>query len=305
MTIKNNLNLRLQDLRVFDAILSNGSITMAAEVLEITQSSVSKQLKSLRQTFGDELFVRSGRGMAATNKALALAPQIANLIASIEALHGEVEFDPVVIERNFVIAATDEVQHFLLPQLVNRIASDSPRSRVTFKVLERDYAAKQLESGGVDLAIAMNWHIPDHLKQQRLYDDEFVVLYRKDHPLQDKRLTLHRYLAATHMMVSPLGNIYGPVDEVLHADGHKRFVSLAVPYFMSVADALLNSDLIVTLQRRACDDLVRNHALRIDDLPVKMRRLNYFMFWHKRYDQDSTNQWLRQVCYDILHTPKR
>ncbi|MDH3275483.1 MAG: LysR family transcriptional regulator [Gammaproteobacteria bacterium] len=302
MTNLNTSSLRLQELMVFHAILSNGSITSAAQALGITQSSVSKQLKNLRQYFGDELFVRSGRGMAATSKALSIAPQISNLITSFESLNGEIKFDPGEIQRDFVISTSDEIQHILLPQILPQIAAESPKSRIIFKTLERDYAAKQLESGSVDLAITLNWHVPEHLKQKRLFSDEFVVMFRADHPLQGKKLSLKRYLSASHMMVSPLGNVFGPIDEILTSYGHKRFVSLAVPYFMQVSDALMCSDLIVTLQRRACMELMRNHPLAIAELPLDVPPISYYLFWHKRYDKDSTNRWLRQVCYNILNT---
>jgi len=300
MTNKNTPNIRLQELMVFHAILSNGSITAASEALGISQSSVSKQLKNLRHYFADELFVRSGQGMAATSKALVIAPQISALIASFEELNGEIDFDPGYIERNFVISTSDEVQHYLLPQLLSRISTESPHSKVTFKVLDRDYATKQLESGSVDLAITLNWHAPDHLKQTRLFDDDFVVIHRQGHPLQGDKMTMKQYLSAAHMMVSPLGHAHGPVDEILASHGKKRSVSLIVPYFMQVADALLNSDLIVTLQRRACTELMKSFPLSTSELPIKMRPVNYFMFWHKRYDKDSTNRWLRQICYDVM-----
>ena len=285
---------------VFHAILSNGSITAASEALGVSQSSVSKQLKNLRHYFGDELFVRSGSGMAATSKALSIAPQIANLISSFESLHGEIDFDPGLIQRDFVISTSDEVQHYLLPQLTERIASTSPDSRIIFKVLDSDYAAKQLESGSVDLAITLNRHVPEHLKQKLLFSDDFVVIYRRGHPLQGKRLTLDRYLSASHMMVSPLGDVFGPVDELLFSYGHQRFVSLVVPHFMQVANALRHSDLILTLQRRACEELMKDHALEITPLPLMTRPVNYFLFWHKRYDKDSTNRWLRQLCCEIF-----
>ncbi len=300
MTNQNTSNIRLQELMVFHAILSNGSITSAAEALGVTQSSVSKQLKNLRTYFGDDLFVRSGYGMAATNKALSIAPQISNLIISFEALNGEINFDPGYIERDFVISTTDEIQHFLLPELIARIAADSPNSRVIFKVLESHYAAKQLESGSVDLAITLNWHAPEHLKQKRLFSDDFVVIYREGHPLQGKKLTLKQYLSASHMMVSPLGTAFGPIDELLNSQGRKRILKLLVPYFMQVADALIGSDLILTLQRRACEELIRKHPLSITEMPLKVRPINYYLFWHKRYDKDSTNRWLRRVCCDVL-----
>ena len=295
-----NTNLRLQDLNVFDAILSSGSMTAAAEVLDVTQSSVSKQLGNLRGYFGDELFVRSGRGMAPTAKALSIAPQVSQLIASVETLRGEVEFDPADIRRDFVISTTDEVQHILLPSLLKRVANASPGSRLVFTVLQRGYAAKQLESGRVDVVITPNWHVPEHLKQRRLYRDEFVVIGRKRHPLLQKRLTLQRYLSAQHMMVSPLGSMSGPVDEVLTSLGKRRTVCLGVPYFMQVADALLTSDLLLTLQRRACDELCKVHPLTFKPLPIEMRPVDYFLFWHRRYDKDSTNRWLRDLCCDAL-----
>ena len=212
----------------------------------------------------------------------------------------KIEFDPRDIERDFVISTTDEVQHYLLPELIRRIGAESPDSRVIFKTLDRDYAAKQLESGSVDLAITLNWHVPEHLKQKRLFSDDFVVIFRKGHPLEGKRLTLKRYLDAQHMMVSPLGTVTGPIDEILSSYGHRRFVSLAVPYFMQVPDALISSDLVLTLQRRACDELVSKHPLVMAELPLDARPVNYYLFWHKRYDKDSTNRWLRQVCCDIL-----
>ncbi len=300
MTNQNTSNIRLQELMVFHAILSNGSLTSAAEALGVTQSSVSKQLRNLRQYFGDDLFVRSGYGMAATNKALSIAPQISNLINSFEALNGEINFDPGYIERDFVISTTDEIQHFLLPELITRIAADSPKSRVIFKVLESHHAAKQLESGSIDLAITLNRNVPDHLKQKRLFSDDFVVIYREGHPLRDKKLTLKQYLSASHMMVSSIGNAPGPIDEILNSQGCKRILTLVVPYFMQVADALTGSDLILTLQRRTCEELMKNHPLSITEFPLKAPPINYYMFWHKRYDKDSTNRWLRQVCCDVL-----
>ncbi len=180
------------------------------------------------------------------------------------------------------------------------MAEASPGSRLVFKVLERDYAVKQLESGSVDLVITLNWHVPQHLRQQRLFEDEFVVLCRQGHPLSGERLSLDKYLSAEHMMVSPLGISTGPVDELLSSQGLERSVRLSVPYFMQVADALLASDLILTLQRRACEELMRHYPLAILDLPIASRPVEYFLFWHRRYDKDSTNRWLRQICAEIL-----
>jgi len=300
MPNKNISKMSLVELRVFQAILESRSITAAAETLGVSQSKISKQLKLMRSWFRDELFVRTGSGMEATSKAEALAPRVKALIRQFELLDTETQFDPLDIERNLVISTTDEVEHFLLPKLIRRIETDSPQSRIIFRVLERDYAAKQLELGNVDLVITPNWHIPEHLKQKLVYADDFVVLFRKGHPLEKQKLKLEKYLAARHLMVSPLGTVVGPIDEVLASLDHRRTVSVATPYFMNVTDALLGTDLMLTIQRRAATELVSEHPLVQKELPIKVPPVNYFLFWHKRYDKDSVNCWLRQIIHEIL-----
>jgi DNA-binding transcriptional LysR family regulator len=301
MTIGNIAQVRLQDLQVFKSILENQSVSSAADALGLTQSAVSKRLKLLREHFGDELFVRTAGGMVATTKALFLAQRITSLITDFEALNEEGAFNPSNIARNFIISTTDEIQQFLLPNLIKRIALESPRSRLIFRNLDRTYAAKQLESGRVDLVVAMNWHVPEHLKQRRLFTDNFVCIHRKRHPLSIPKLTLENYLTARHMMVSPMGTAAGPVDEVLDSLGHARFVSLACPYFMLVEDALKRSDLLLTLQRRACEVLIKSNSLAISELHIKKNSVNYNMFWHMRYDKDSSNRWLRDLVLEAIH----
>ena len=292
--------MSLAELRVFQAILDNHSITAAAESLGLSQSKVSKQLKLMRSWFRDDLFVRTGSGMEATSKAAALAPRVKALIHQFELLDTETQFDPLDIERNLVISTTDEVEHFLLPKLIKRIETDAPQSRIIFRVLERDYAAKQLELGNVDLVITPNWHIPEHLKQKLVYADDFVVLFRKGHSLEKHKLELDKYLSARHLMVSPLGTVVGPIDDVLAGLDLRRTVSVATPYFMNVTDVLLNSDLMLTIQRRAATELVNEHPLVQKELPIKVPPVNYFLFWHKRYDKDSVNSWLRKLIHEIL-----
>lgn len=125
------------------------------------------------------------------------------------------------------------------------------------------------------MAITLKWHVPEHLEQKRLFSDEFVVIHRQGHPFQGNKVTLKKYLSAAHMMVSPLGDVFGPIDEILSSFGHSRTVKLVVPYFMQVADALLQSDLLLTLQPRTCEELMKSYPLAISDLPLKVRPVNY------------------------------
>jgi LysR family transcriptional regulator, mexEF-oprN operon transcriptional activator len=70
---------------------------------------------------------------------------------------------------------------------------------------------------------------------------------------------------------------------------------------MQVADVLKNSDMLLSLPRKACLELIKEHPLVTKELPIVMNPVNYFMFWHKRCDKDSANRWLRDTIYEILH----
>ncbi|MEQ8802008.1 MAG: LysR family transcriptional regulator [Haliea sp.] len=301
MTKRHIEQIRLRDLEVFQAIMDNRSITVAADVLGASQSAVSKQLKQLRQHFDDELFVRTGDGMVATTLARSIEPRMRRLIEDFEALREEGSFSPQKIERTFTIATSDEIQYFLLPELVKVFEETSPRSRIIFRALDRDFSVKQIETGTVDLVVTMNWRTPEHFKQKRLFTDNFVCLLRADHPLAEDEISMDQYLSARHMMVSPMGTGWGPVDEMLSSLGHRRFVSLACPYFMQVGDALKDSELILTIQRRVAKKLIREYPLAINELPITLHPANYSLFWHRRYDKDSSNAWIRKVIWEILH----
>ena len=86
----------------------------------------------------------------------------------------------------------------------------------------------------------------------------------------------------------------------LAAQDQRRVVSVASPYFMNAADALLNSDLLLTLQRRAANELISAHALVQKELPIEVSPVHYFLFWHKRFNKDSVNSWLRNLVHEIL-----
>ncbi|MEQ8692805.1 MAG: hypothetical protein RIC89_18480, partial [Pseudomonadales bacterium] len=67
------------------------------------------------------------------------------------------------------------------------------------------------------------------------------------------------------------------------------------------AEALLNSDLLLTVQRRAATHLIQEYPLDVSELPITLNPAVYSMFWHRRYDKDSTSSWLRKTVNEILY----
>jgi LysR family glycine cleavage system transcriptional activator len=73
----------LQAIRVFDAVARHLSFTKAAGELAMTQSAVSYQIKLLESFVGGPLFVRMARGVALTDRGLAMAPVVRQSLAEL------------------------------------------------------------------------------------------------------------------------------------------------------------------------------------------------------------------------------
>ncbi len=111
---KPDLNL----LFTLDALLSEGSVTRAAQRLHLSPSAMSRALARLRATTGDPLLVRAGRGLVATPRALALREQVSQLVRDAEAvLRPATVLDLGQLARTFTLRSSDGDTFQLTPSV--------------------------------------------------------------------------------------------------------------------------------------------------------------------------------------------
>ena len=299
MTNKNIENLPL--LISFKAILEEGSVVEAADRLGLTQSAVSKHLTRLRDWLDDPLFVRTSTGMQPTPRALEVRDQVESILSAAEKINADDTPEPSTFTGEFRISSTDEVLSRLLPALVGRIAEAAPNLRLTALPLVPDYSMRDLETGAVNLLIAVNWHAPDQLKQRRLYSDRFVCLMHGGHPLANNALTMESYAMARHLLVAPLGMTVGALDAALAERGMSRKIVATVPSFSLMTPDLIGRDCIATMPLRVGRRLAENADIRIRELPLRAPPIDYFLLWHPRFDREPRLVWMRQLIERILH----
>lgn len=292
--------LRVGQFRLFKEIYELGSLQQAADSLNITQSSASKQLKLMREQLDDELFVRTSSDMKPTEKAVQIITHIQNILNELDDLTHNDLFEPQNLTTHFSVSIADELQCFLIPKLMERLAIEAPNIRLSLFLHDKDYDAKQLEDGNMKLVLAVNCSAPEHLTQSRIYTDEFTCLMRKDHHLTTKPLTLKNYVNAEHLSVVSLNELSFYVDKALKSHGFKRQIKLTIPTFIQAKNILLYSDHILTCPRRMAKQLANDSHLSIVELPMQVQNFSYFQFWHKRYNKDPARKWLKNIITDIL-----
>lgn len=287
-------------LTTFKAIYENGSLNAAADMLGITQSAVSKHLQKLREWLEDELFVRTARGMEPTEKSASLIERVDHILQEIAILSEASHFDPALLQGVFTIATTSEVSLRLTQGLLEKLSTQAPQLRITIINLTNDYSIRELEVGKVDLVISVNWHAPEQLIQKRLFSDRFVCLMHKQNALAKRKLTIENYAKAAHIMVAPLGMELGFIDEQLAKHQLRRQVRLSVPEFSQLEPHLLRGEHIVTLPHRVAKIIAKRDELTIKQLPLEVPGIDYYLLWHRRFNNENTNTWMRKHVVELL-----
>lgn len=299
------LNFRTLDLnllRVFDAVMAEGSLTRAAETLAMTQPAVSHAMKRFREGVGEELFVRSAFGMRPTVRAQQLWPQVREALVALRQALAPDDFDPARDPVNFRLAMADATAVLLSPGLVEAI--ERAGSVATMRVLPlttRD-PRRLLEGGEIDLAVgffpeavtalvAQGAEAP--LRHARLYATRYVCVMRKGHPLADRPLTLDDYCAAHHLLVSFSGKPHGYTDQALAARGRHRRIVLTVNQFFTAGRVVTQSDLLTVLPESFLRATGYRKELVVHDLPIELGPVHVEMLWHRRHEADPAHLWLR------------
>ncbi len=289
--------LDLNLLRVFDAVMRERHVTRAAGRLGLTQSAVSNALARLRAAFGDELFVRRPGGVEPTALATDLDPPIAAALDQVRAaLALKLPFVPETAAEHFTIGMSEYAEAVLAPPLVAALAAQAPGCTLTIRHVDRTDAESLMEREDIALAMAvMPEELPAHFTRILLLPDEFATLMRPDHPLAQGEMTLERFAAFPHLVVSPNGSRRAALDEPMRAAGHPRRVSVTCGHFLAVADILLVSDLVCTMSARMGRRIAELRGLATRAKPVEIRHVRLSMAWHRRHDSHPAHIWLRRL----------
>ncbi|MBB3239798.1 DNA-binding transcriptional LysR family regulator [Pseudomonas sp. Tn43] len=285
-----------------DALLAEGSVARAAQRLRLSPSAMSRALARLRETTGDPLLVRAGRGLVPTPRALELREQVSRLVQDAEAvLRPAEQLDLKQLSRVFTLRTSDGFVENFGPALIARVSEQAPGVRLHFvQKLNKDSAA--LRDGSVDLETGVvGGTTSPEVRTRALFEDRFIGVVRTGHPLSKGEVTASRYAAGRHILVSRRGLDKGPMDEALEALGLGREIITLVSGFSAALALARASDLIATVPAQHTANL--RAGLHSFDLPLNLPPITLSMLWHPRMDADSAHRWLRECVRKVCAQP--
>ncbi|WP_198413691.1 LysR family transcriptional regulator [Cryobacterium glucosi] len=244
--VRPDLNL----LVALDVLLQEGNVTRAAERLRLSPSAMSRALARLRETTGDPLLVRAGRGLVRTPHALELVDRVGQLVHDAEALLSPADtVDLGALSRTFTLRTSDGFVESFGPDLISSVIEQAPGVRLRFLQKTNNDSAS-LRDGTVDLEIGVADENLGEIRSEPVFRDRFVGVVRMEHPLTQTKITPKRYATGGHIRVSRRGLERGLIDQALKLYGLEREIAVVVGGFAAALALARASDLIATVPER-------------------------------------------------------
>lgn len=285
-------------LLTLDAVLAEGSVARAARRLRLSPSAMSRALARLRETTGDPLLVRAGRGLVATPRALELRERVSQLVQEAEAvLRPASLLDLRQLNRTFTLRSRDGFVENFGAALVARARAEAPGVRLCF-MPKADKESSLLRDGSVDLEIGVvGKAAAPEVRTRALFSDRWIGVVRPDHDLCHGEITPARFAGGRHISISRQGLERGPIDAALATLGLQREIGAIVASFSAALALARGSDLIACVPQRLSGNLCRDMACF--NLPMALPDIPLALLWHPRHDADPAHRWLRQLVLAV------
>jgi DNA-binding transcriptional LysR family regulator len=284
------------------ALYDELNVSGAGRRLGMSQPSVSKALRRLRETFDDLLFVRGPTGLVPTPRAHAIVraarPHLKRLHEDL--LKGE-GFDPSKSHQPIRLAVSDVAEMALLPSIIKHLQQHAPNCTVGAVSASDEDLIDGLENGDIDLAAGYHPALSRRNFRKRLLSKHgFACLLRKNHPLWNRRIHMDDYRSAKHIGVRRDGSSQQVLERYFARYKLKFDTPVFTSHVLSVPFLVMESELIATLPyavvtRFASLSKEVQAALPPFDLSFELN-----LHWHRRFDNDPRSLWLRDQMAAIF-----
>jgi len=277
-------------------LLSERSITHAAERLNLSPSATSGALARLRTFFDDELLTQIGRRMAPTPLGESLQASVRECLLHVQAtIDIRPQFDPLNSKRNFKLMMSDYVSTVLMPAALRRLQREAPGITIELMANENE-PWEALSRGEIDFLVLPKHFIREEHPAEVLFEDDYVCVCWSENPLVGDQISAEQCLQLGHV-VTRIGTLRPPTIDAWFFErfGNARRVEVIATNFNSVPHLLVGTNRISFMHRRLALAYRQALPLKILPSPLVMPTLVEMIQWHKYRDRDPARVWLLAI----------
>ena len=279
---------------VLDALLEERNVTRAGERVGLSQPATSNALNRLRHLLNDPILERDGRHMRLTERAHQLRGSLRKVLDDLRSvLTSPTSFDPQNSHFHIRIFASDYVTLLVLPVLRQRLLSVAPRAKVEVSWSDRGRVAELLERNEVDVAIGRFESTPPGIHRSVLFEDQYVVLAHRDHPIHEGELSIERMLSYPRIAVTFEGRNFGALEKAIAQAGGDVQCDVVVAHGSISPFLAALTDLVSISSRRVAETFSRYWPLASRPIPFEVASIPIEMMWHEHSDADPMAAWFR------------
>lgn len=289
-----------------EALLSERSVTRAAERVHLSQSAMSAVLGQLRRHFGDRLLVRSGRTLVPTPFARDLHQPVRELLSRAQALTLMTPDRALGdVDREMAITATDYAMGAFLTEVIRRAGRPMPNLRFDILPLS-DRSAGPLENGEIDLLVAGQAFDAGRPPDETLCEDIFVCLVCQDHQPPGPVLDAETFFSRQHVVVRYFeSHLTFEDEEALRRQGLHRPRQVSVWSQLLVPQLICGTPMIATVTWRIARQLSERWPLKIYPFPFAQDPMRVYAYWHPSRDHDPVLRDVMDHIRDVIaESPK-
>ncbi len=300
----NIANVDLNLLKTFEALHDESSASRAALRLGVTQSAISAALRRLRDVYDDQLFVRTGRGLAPTLRANQLKPVISEALDRCRQSLAMVDPQGNHYQgRSVVVGLSDDFEIAYGRRLIEEIARRAPKLRLMFRQTHSQIVADALLDRSLDLAITAGGFAERRLSRQVLGEGHYACLVDPDSLAPGQQaIDLDEFVRREHVLVSS-GGFIGITDEGLAAQGLSRHVGASTTHFAALPFLLKGSQAVATIPGHAAQAIAQMTGLRELPCPLALPRYPVELGWRTQAQLDPLLLKVREAIEACFTSP--
>ncbi|HHQ4600028.1 TPA: LysR family transcriptional regulator [Aeromonas veronii] len=282
--------------RVLDAVIRYGGVTTAAEMMEMTPSAISQAISRLTSLVGEPLFVRQGRGITPTARALSLHHEIMVPLHDMErSLQRTDLFDPQTSRRTFRIAGVPDIDIFFLPELNNLLQTQAPNCQLEWNTQVQDEALRQnsLYLHSVDLVLATKPMAEQGIENEQIMSQALRIACRKDHPRIRQAPDMATFFNEKHVLLQTRRLDSLLLNTLTKAPLPPRQIAYESDSLLTALHLVSRTDWLCVASQWHMEKLGQALDLASYPLPWLSEDCPVYMSWHKSSGQDTGLNWLK------------